>query len=145
MSKTIIVRRTGQAPLRVNGEVIASSSSSLNNASPLYSGNTGLAERVQVIRIDKSKMVVAIEHVTLWQGEHDTYEAAVLSSPFECIEYLSDRVPGWMLEELIDELGEDTVAECGIGELRISPDRIMASTGNALILHSTLCYGKQMG
>ena len=111
MSETIIVRRTGQAPLRVRGEVLASNESSLNNANPSYSGSTGRAQKVQVIRTATGKYVVAIHHTTQWQREHDTDQAEVLPSLKQCVEYLSDHVPGWMLQELIDELGEEAVTE----------------------------------
>jgi len=111
MSETIIVRRTGQAPLRVRGEVIASNESSVNNTYPSYSGSTGHAEAVQIIKTATGKYVIGIHHTTQWQGEHDTDEAVVLPSLSQCVEYLSERVPGWMLTELIEDLGEEKVAE----------------------------------
>ena len=110
MSDTIIVKRTGQAPLRVRGEVIAENESSMNNASPDFD-STGRKRHVQVIKTATGKYVVAVHHTTIWQGEHDTDEAAVLPSLKECVEYLRDRVPAWMLEELIRSLGEEAVAE----------------------------------
>jgi len=111
MSETIIVRRTGQAPLRVRGEVLASNESSLNNANPGYSGSTGHAQDVKVYLTASKKYVVAIHHTTQWQGEHDTDEAAVYPSLNECVAHLSERVPGWMLQELMTDLGEEAVAE----------------------------------
>jgi len=111
MSKTIIVRRTGQAPLRVRGEVVANKESSFNNAASNYSGSTGRAQEVRILKTATGKYVVAIHHKTLWQGEHDTDEAAVFPSCKECVEYLQGRVPNWMLQDLIEELGEETVAE----------------------------------
>jgi hypothetical protein len=111
MSDTIIVRRTGQAPLRVRGEVIATGESSFNNASPDYSGSTGRAQEVQVIKTASGKYVAAIHHVTQWQGEHNTDEAAVFPSLTQITKYLSDHVPGWMLQELVEQLGEEAVAE----------------------------------
>lgn len=111
MSKTIIVRRTGQAPLRVRGEIIASNGSSLNNADPSYSGSCGHSQNVQILKTATGKYVVAIHNQTCWQGEHDTDEAAVFPSLKQSVECLSERVPGWMLEEIIKELGEEAVAE----------------------------------
>jgi len=111
MSETIIVRRTGQAPLRVRGEIIASNGSSLNNACPNYSGSVGHAQEVQVIKTAAGKFVVAIHYSTQWQGEHATDAAAVYPSLPQVIKYLSDHIPGWMLEMLIAELGEEAVAE----------------------------------
>lgn len=111
MSETIIIRRTGQAPLRVRGEEIAKSESSWNNASPGYSGSTGRKQRVRIIKTAKGKFVVAILHETQWQGEHDTDEASILPSLKEVVAYLSGHVPNWMHEELIQDLGEEAVAE----------------------------------
>ena len=111
MSETIIVKRTGQAPLRIRGEVVASSSSSFSNASGSYSGSTGVAVEVEVYKTAGGKFVVAIHHLTQWQGQHDTDEAAVFPSLKQCVEFLSDRISGWMLQELIEGMGEDAVAE----------------------------------
>lgn len=111
MSENIIVRRTGQAPLRVLGEVVASDESSSERAFGNYSGSPGRSQEVKIIKTASGKFVVAIHHKTAWQGEHDTDEAAVFPSKKECVEYLSERVPGWMLQELITELGEEAIAE----------------------------------
>ncbi len=111
MSETIIVRRTGQAPLRVRGEVIASNETSDNNASPDYSGSPGRSQDVRVIKTASGKYVAAIHHNTCWQGEHDTDEAVVLPGLSQVVEYLGDCAPGWMLKELIKEMGEEAVAE----------------------------------
>lgn len=111
MSETIIVRRTGQAPLRVRGVIIASVSSSWDTASTAYSGSTGQKQDVCIIRTSTGKYVVRVEHYTLWLGSKDTHDAAVYPSLKQCVEYLSDRIPGWMLKELIEELGEEAVAE----------------------------------
>ena len=110
MSNTIIVHRTGQAPLRVRGEVVASNGTSENNASGSYSGSPGRSQEVKIITTASKRYVVAIHHNTLWQGEHDTDDAVVLPGLSQVIEYLGDRVPGWMLTELIKELGEEAVA-----------------------------------
>lgn len=111
MSKTIIIRRTGQAPLRIRGTLLAHNCSSSNNASPSYSGGVGRSQQVSIYRTAAGKHVAAIHHNTAWQGEHDTDEAAVYPSAKGCLEYLRERVPGWMLQELIEDLGEEAVAE----------------------------------
>ena len=111
MTDTIIVKRSGQAPLRVRGELIASNSSSSNNASPSYSGSTGRSQKVNIYRTTSGKCVVAIHHNTCWQGEHDSDEAAIFPSPAECITFLKDRIPRWMVDELVQEIGEEKVAE----------------------------------
>jgi hypothetical protein len=111
MSDTIIVRRTGQAPLRVRGEIIAKGESSWNNAAPHYSGSTGRKQDVKIIKTSSGKYVAAIQNMTQWQGEHDTDEAAVCPSLKQCVDWLGDHIPHWMLEEIISDVGEDNVAE----------------------------------
>ena len=108
---TTIIRRTGQAPLRIRGEVLASNSSSMNNACSDYSGSTGRSQEVAVYKTASGKFIVAIHHNTCWQGEHDTDEASVFPGLTQVVAFLGDTVPGWMLQELIDELGEEAVAE----------------------------------
>ena len=110
MGDTIIVRRTGQAPLRIRGELLASESSDSESASSNYSGSTGRCQRVRVYRTASGKHVVAIHHETRWQGEHDTDEAAVFPSVAECLQFLGDRVPGWLLQCIVNQLGEEEVA-----------------------------------
>lgn len=109
--ETTIIRRTGQAPLRIRGELLAGNSSSFERVSSYYSGSTGRSQDVWVYRTSAGKFVVAIHHNTCWQGEHDTDEAAVFPGLTQCVSYLSDNVPEWMLQELIKELGEESVAE----------------------------------
>ena len=108
---TIIVRRTGQAPLRIRGEKLAGAVSSSNNANSTYSGSVGRSQEVTVYRTATGKIVAAIINLTCWQGEHDTYDAVVFAGIKPCVEYLRERVPGWMLQELIEGLGEEAVAE----------------------------------
>ena len=111
MSETIIVKRTGQAPLRLRGERVAFCGSSDNNAHPQYSGSPGRSQSVSIYKTAGSKYVAAITNETCWQGEHNTDEAAVFPSAKQCIDYLTARVPGWLLQELIDELDDDEVAD----------------------------------
>ena len=105
MSNTIIVHRTGQAPLRVRGEVVASNGTTEGQGSP------GRWQDVKVIKTASKRYVASIHYNTLWQGEHGTDEAVVLPGLSQVVEYLGERVPGWMLTELIKELGEEAVAE----------------------------------
>lgn len=111
MSDTMIIKRTGQAPLRVRGEVIAENESSSNNASSRYSGSTGRSQKVEIIKTGSGKYVVSILHETCWQGEHDTNEAAVFPDLSATIEFLRNRIPRWMVDDFIDELGPENVAE----------------------------------
>ena len=111
MGDTIIVRRTGQAPLRIRGELLAGARSSCDSGHPDYSGSTGRGQEVGVYRTASGKYVVTIHHTTLWQGEHDTDKASVFPGLTQCVAYLSERVPGWLLQELVEGLGEEATAE----------------------------------
>jgi hypothetical protein len=111
MSETTIVKRSGQAPLRIRGELVAQSASSNNNAHSEYSGSPGRSQAVGIFHTASGKYVAAVTHETCWQGERDSYEAAVFPSAAECIGYLRDRIPQWMLQDLIDKIGEENVAE----------------------------------
>ena len=110
MADTTIIRRSGQAPLRIRGELLAQGETSSNNASAEYSGSTGRSQTVRIYRTASGKYVVAIHHYTHWQGEHDTDEAAVFPSLVECVEFLGERVPSWLHRRLVGELGEEQVA-----------------------------------
>ena len=90
---------------------MASEGTSKENSSGYYSGSTGRSQSVRIYRTASGKYVVAIHHYTAWQGEHDTDEAAVFPSLAECIQFLGNRVPGWMLQDIINELGEEEVAQ----------------------------------
>jgi hypothetical protein len=111
MSETIIVRRTGRPPLRIRGAVIAHSESSADGAHTNYSGNTGRSMKVKVYGTVSGKHIAAIHHETWWQGEHDTDEVAVFPSARQCLDYLVQRIPEWMLHEIIQQMGEEAVAE----------------------------------
>jgi hypothetical protein len=108
---TIIIRRTGQTPLRIKGEELAMSASSSSNASPSYSGSVGRSQEVAVYRMATGKYVAAITDLTSREGEHDTYDAAEFAGIKPCLGYLQERVPGWMLQSLIETLGEEVVTE----------------------------------
>lgn len=115
MSNTIFVGRTGQGPLHIRGEIIASGESSANNAHSNYSGSTGQWQSVKIYKTVKGRFVVSITHFTQWQGQHDTEEAAVFPDAKACIDFLTGRVPGWLVTDLVDELGVkvglDNIAE----------------------------------
>lgn len=108
---TIIIRRTGQTPLRIKGEELARAVSSGNEAGPGYSGSAGRSQEVAIYRTVLGKYVTAITNLTSWQGEHDTYDAAEFPGIDPCAGYLRERVPGWMLQSLVEGLGEEAKAE----------------------------------
>jgi len=111
IDNTMIVRRTGQAPLRIRGELLAAVAQSMNNASTSYSGSPGRCSEVKLYRTATGKHVVSILHRTIWQGEHDTHEAAVYPDLGGCLAYIAARMPGWVVDAIVAEIGEDAVAE----------------------------------
>lgn len=111
MSDTIIVRRSGQAPLRVKGEVIAKISSSWNNCTSNYSGSAGQRQTVRIIKTVSGKYVTAVLYETQWEGAHNTEEASVFHSLAECFDFLQESIPNWMMDALVTDFGEENVAE----------------------------------
>ena len=109
--ETVIIQRTGQAPLRVRGALIASASSTPDTSSASYSGGTGWWQDVAVYRTATGRYVVALSHHTQGEGGHDTDEAAVYPGQMGCIGFLSARVPSWMLFEVMEQLDEDDLVE----------------------------------
>jgi len=109
--KPFIVPRTGERPLRFSGEQVWEGATSLNNASPDYSGSRGRAQVVKVYHTSKEKYVVHIHHITQWQGEHDSDEASVATSLSECVSYLQEQIAGWLLQDFINAIGPGSVAE----------------------------------
>jgi hypothetical protein len=97
----------------VRGEVVAKGGTSWNNASSAYSGSNGRQQTVRIIKTATGKYVVAILNETQWQGDHDTEDAAVFPSLKDCLAYLLDRLrlPRWMIDELVEQIGEENVAE----------------------------------
>lgn len=109
--ETIIVRRTGERPLKFQGELVYEGGTSLNNASPSYSGATGRAEDAKLYKTAKGSFVVAIHNITQWQGEHDTDEAYVCASKAAAIDCLRSHIPGWLLDDIMDIIGKEDIAE----------------------------------
>lgn len=111
--KRYVVKRSGQTPLAFEGEVLASFATSFDRAHPDYSGRPGRAESVTVYRTKGGKYVVAVAHLTCWQGGHDHYDAQVFGSLSSALNYLAFEadVPEWVVDEIIDQLGAEAVAE----------------------------------
>lgn len=105
----ITVERDDDRNITFTGELIASASSSDDRAmGSSYSGSTG---RWQVLKLYKSKsgkFIAQRINRTRWQGERDTYEAAVCSSNEEIIEFFGS---GWLAKELFDEAGIDAAID----------------------------------
>ena len=108
-----VVKRSGRTPLAFEGEVLASFATSFDRAHPDYSGRPGEAEGVTVYRTKGGKYVVAVAHLTCWQGQHNRYDARVFDSLPGALNYLAFEagVPEWVVDEIADQLGAEAVAE----------------------------------
>lgn len=90
MSKTIIIKRTGQAPLRVRGKPVASS--------------CGGEDVVTIYLTETKRYVVSIVH-----GGHDgedapAYDAAVFTTALGCLTFLKGRVSDQLIQQLVAEM-----------------------------------------
>lgn len=110
MTETTIIKRTGQAPLRIRGELVLETESSWNNAASHYSGTTGRRQKIKIYKLASGRYLVAIDNLTQWQGQHDTYEAAVFPAIVDCVTYIQQRVPVHIVDYIIWRLGEETLA-----------------------------------
>lgn len=109
--QTYVVKRTGQAPLRFRGEVVATAESSPDRAHPYYSGSPGRWESVTIYRTAKGRYIAAIKYGTLWQGEVDTYDAAVFGTLAKAVEWLQYKLSSRVFDWLIQELPQEEIAE----------------------------------
>ena len=106
-----IVKRSGQAPLRVRGEVVASVASSPDSDHPDYSWRMGQYAELTVYRTASGKFVAAMGRYTLWQGGHDFHLAAVFPTLREAVDWLLAIAPSPELDWLLEELPVEEIAE----------------------------------
>ena len=88
--------------LRFNGELVAKTSSSPNNASSCYSGSVGRWMRLELYRTAGGKFVCSSTGYTQWQGEKDRRKAAVCETEADVIEFFGH---GWLAKDLYEEAG----------------------------------------
>ena len=103
---TITLKRDNALDLRFNGELIAESSSSADNARGDYSGRTGRWTTLRLYVTAGGRYVCQSIGHTIWQGEHDRYSAAVCDSEAEIIQFFGT---GWLAKSLYREAGIDAV------------------------------------
>jgi len=92
--------------LRFSGELIAEASSSANNASSQYSGQTGRWTTLRLYRTAGGKFVCQSIGHTIWEGEHNRYSAAVCATDGEVIEFFGT---GWLAKSLYGDAGIEAV------------------------------------
>jgi hypothetical protein len=94
--KEIKLYRDGKRPLVFNGEEIASASTRDNNSTRWT--------RAEVYRSKSGKVIVGVAHLTCWQGERDSFQAAVFTTTEEAVSYIELEVPE-IAPEIADALG----------------------------------------
>ena len=101
------VQRDNEPNIIFCGELIASASTSDNNACGNYSGDVGRWTVLKLYRTASGKYICSRIGRTRWQGEHDRYSGAVCENVQEVIDFFGHR---WLAKELYDEAGiEDAI------------------------------------
>lgn len=101
-SNTIIVQRDNAPDLRLSGELIASASSSADNARSDYSGHTGRWTELALYKTTGGKFVCSQVGRTQWQGEHDRRSGTVCNDVTGVIQFFGH---GWLAKDLYEEAG----------------------------------------
>jgi hypothetical protein len=104
----ITVERDGAANIRFKGELIATTSSSANNASSYYSGSTGRWKTLNLWKTAGGKYVGQIVGHTQWQGEHTRHAAAVCADLAAVQDFFGHD---WLAKDLYAEAGIDAVED----------------------------------
>ena len=99
-----VVQRTGQAPLRLQGEVVAAVESS-PYPGERFSGIQGKYVRIKIYRTADAKYVAAISWVTLWAHDYGKHhDVGMFSSLERAVDWLHVYAPepemGWLLRSL---------------------------------------------
>ena len=100
--ETITLDNDNAANLRFTGELVASTSSSANNASSYYSGSVGRWTELKLYKTAGGKFIAQSIGRTQWQGEHDRYKVAVCETEDEVIAFFGH---GWLAKSLYEEAG----------------------------------------
>jgi len=99
-----VIERDGERPIKFTGELLGEVSSSSNNASSDYSGQTGRWSILRLYRTQAGKYVCEQIGKTQWQGEHNRYSGAVCDTDQQVVDFFG---LGWLAKELYDECDID--------------------------------------
>jgi len=103
-----VVERDGDRNIKFTGEMIASASSSANNAHSDYSGSTGRWTELRLYRTKAGKFVCEQIGRTQWQGEKDRYSGAICETTDEVQDFFGH---GWLAKDLYYAANIDTAEE----------------------------------
>jgi hypothetical protein len=101
--KQYTITRDGERDLVFTGEIIASASSSANNASSSFSGSVGRWTELTLYKTKGGKYICESIGRTQHQGEHTRHKGAVCETS-ECVcEFFGDS---WLAKELYADTDE---------------------------------------
>lgn len=106
--KTFTLEIDNAPNIRFTGILLATVSSSDNNAHPDYSGSTGRWSELDLYTTKSGKFVCHQIGRTRWQGEHDRYKGKVCNNEAEVIAFFGQ---GWLSKELYAEAHIDNVVD----------------------------------
>lgn len=106
--ETITLENDNAPAIRFTGELVAETSSSNNNASSYYSGQTGRWTTLKLYKTKGGKFIAQSVGHTQWQGEHDRYKSAVCENEAAVIAFFGH---GWLAKDLYEEAGIEDVQE----------------------------------
>ena len=106
--ETITLENDNAPAIRFTGELVAETSSSNNNASSYYSGQTGRWTTLKLYKTKGGKFVAQSIGHTQWQGEHDRHKSAVCEDEAAVIAFFGH---GWLAKDLYEEAGIEDVQD----------------------------------
>lgn len=109
--ETITLPRTGEKPLRFKGKLIAKTETSSNDASPAYSGMTGIWSIYRIYETQQGRYVCQLVTHSQWQGDSSTYGVKICATPEEVSDFFGF---GWIGKDLYRQAGFEFVEEVDI-------------------------------
>lgn len=102
---TIEIRRDNAPNIKFSGELVASTSSSANNASGSnYSGSAGRWTELYLYKTKGGKYICSSIGRTQWQGERDRFSGEVCDDLAGVVGFFGQ---GWLAKDLYEEAGID--------------------------------------
>jgi hypothetical protein len=93
-----LIQRTGDAPLKFEGELIAES-----DGKYAAGNDQNRWHNLRLYRTSKGNIVAECEYLTCWQGELGHQEAAALGSVAEAIEWFKGIIPATYVQGFPDK------------------------------------------
>lgn len=100
--ETITLNNDNAPDLCFTGELVASASSSANNASGYYSGSVGRWTELKLYKTASGKFIAQSIGHTQWQGEHTRYKSVVCADEAAVIAFFGH---GWLAKALYEDAG----------------------------------------